>query len=55
MGLHMAYMGVKKMHAGFWWERPEKRALGRAMYKWEDNIKIDIYKITNKMYHVRYL
>jgi hypothetical protein len=44
-----------KMHAGFWWEQPEERALEKAMYRWEDNIKIDVYKITNKMYHIRHL
>ena len=53
MGGHMT-CGVKKMHAGFWWGRPEERSLGKAVYRWEDNIKIDVYKITNKMYLIRY-
>ena len=38
---HMARMGRGEVHTGFWRGKPEgKRALGRLMHKWEDNIKM---------------
>lgn len=56
----MSWVGIchiwgKTMHAGFWWGRHEERARGKAVYRWEDNIKIDVYKITNRVYLIRYL
>jgi hypothetical protein len=38
---HMARMGEREVHIGFWRGKPEgKRALGRLKHKWKDNIKM---------------
>jgi hypothetical protein len=43
---HVARMGIRKMHIGFWWENPEgKTPVGRRTRRWEDNIKMDLREI----------
>jgi hypothetical protein len=40
---HVARMGRREMHTGFWWESQEReRPLGRPRRRWEDNIKMDL-------------
>jgi hypothetical protein len=41
---HVARMGGRGMHIGYWWERQKerKRPLGRPRRRWIDNIKIDL-------------
>jgi hypothetical protein len=38
---HVAHMGRKGMHMGFWWETKGKRLVGSCRYRWDDNIKMD--------------
>jgi hypothetical protein len=43
-GRHVARMGKRGMHIGFWWEN-QKIPIGRPSRRWEDNIKIDFKEI----------
>jgi hypothetical protein len=43
---HVARMGIRGMHIGYWWGKPEgKRPLGRARRRWVYNIKMDLREI----------
>jgi hypothetical protein len=43
---HIARMGIRGMHIGFWWEIEEnERAVGRFRRRWEDNIRIHFREI----------
>jgi hypothetical protein len=43
---HVAHIGKKEIHKGFWWGKPEgKRPLGRPRHKLEYNIKMDLEEI----------
>jgi hypothetical protein len=37
---HVARMGRRGMHVGYWWES-QKRPLGRPRRRWVDTIKMD--------------
>jgi hypothetical protein len=37
---HVARMGRRGMHMGYWWERQGRRPLGRPRRIWVGNIKI---------------
>jgi hypothetical protein len=40
---HVARMGIKGMHVGYWWEsQKEKKPLGKPRRRWVDDIKMDI-------------
>jgi hypothetical protein len=39
---HVARMGRRGMHIGYWWESQKERRLGRPRYRWVDNIKMDL-------------
>ena len=44
--VHIACMGRKEVHNGFWWGKPEgNKPLGRPRHRWEDNIKIDVREV----------
>jgi hypothetical protein len=44
--VYAAHMGRKEMHIMFWFGNPEgKRALGRCIRRWEDNIKTDLSEL----------
>jgi hypothetical protein len=42
---HVARMGRRGMHIGYWWET-QKRPLGSPRCRWVDNIKIDFGEIS---------
>jgi hypothetical protein len=43
---HVARMGRKVTHIGYWWGKPEgKRPLGRPRRRWVDNIRMDLAEI----------
>jgi hypothetical protein len=42
---HVACMGGKSMHLGFWWESQKERPLRRPRCGLEDNIKMDLNDI----------
>jgi hypothetical protein len=43
---HVARMGRRGMHIGYWWESQEgKRPLGRRRRRWLDNIKMHLKEI----------
>jgi hypothetical protein len=40
---HVAQMGRRGLHVGYWWEIQKKRdPLGRPRRRWVDNIKMDL-------------
>jgi hypothetical protein len=43
-GEHVARMGIRGMHTGFWWESQKERPLGRLRCGWED-IKMDVMEM----------
>jgi hypothetical protein len=43
--VHVARMGRRGMHIGFWWESRKERPLGRPRRRWEDNIRMDLREI----------
>jgi hypothetical protein len=40
---------------GFGGDDRKRELVEKLCNRWEDNIKIDVYKITNRMYLIRYL
>ena len=43
---HVARMGDREVHTGFWWGRRDgKRSLGRYRRRWEDNIKMNLQEV----------
>jgi hypothetical protein len=40
--VHVAQMGRRGMHIGYWWESQKERPLGRPRHRWVDNTKIDL-------------
>jgi hypothetical protein len=40
---HVTQMGIKGMHIGLWWGKPEgKIPAGRPRCRWDSNIKINL-------------
>jgi hypothetical protein len=37
---HVALMGRRGMHVGYWWESEKEKPLGRPRCRWVDNIKM---------------
>jgi hypothetical protein len=42
---HVARMGRREKHIGYWWKSQKERDLGRPRRRWVDNIKIDLREI----------
>jgi hypothetical protein len=42
---HVAGMGRRGMHIGYWWEREGKIPLGRPRCRWVDNIRMDLGEV----------
>jgi hypothetical protein len=42
---HVARMGRKGMHIGYWWESSWKEPTGKTKAQWMDNIKMDLREI----------
>jgi hypothetical protein len=43
---HVAHVGGKEMHTGFWWgDLREGKPLGRLRLRWEDNIKMELQEV----------
>jgi hypothetical protein len=43
---HVACMGERGVHTGFWWGKPAgKSPLGRPSRRWENNIEMDLQEM----------
>jgi hypothetical protein len=42
---HVARMGRRGMHVGFWWETRRKETTRKARRRWKVNIKMDLREI----------
>jgi hypothetical protein len=42
---HVARIGRRGIHIGYWWDTEGKRPQGRPKCRWVDNIKIDLGEI----------